>query len=98
MRLSPLSTQGGEGEEDRYKETEERKSTLFDAFDEDAIPFGVVDNVKLIKKKGRKADGDDDSSGCELGSVKQSPSHTASDDEEEKKDFAYKLVDDDMNS
>ena len=68
-------------------------STQFDTVEsnsDDAIAFEVADEVKLKDKKRCKA-GADSSDECELDSVKNSQSEL--EDEEEKKDLAYKLVD-----
>ena len=69
-------------------------STLFDTIasnQDDAIPFDFKDDITLIDKKGKKVHFEHSSDECEL--VQHKSQTDSEDEEEEKKDFAYKLVD-----
>ena len=92
--LTPQATQENEESSGRYT-TSKRMSTLFDTLgsnQDDAIPFDFKDDVTLIDKKGKKVHFEDSSDECELKSLQSD----FEDEEEEKKDLAYKLVDVDV--
>ena len=89
--LTPLATLETQVSTNRY--TNEKMSTHFETIEsnrDDAMPFEVMDEIKLKDKKRSKGSADSLDE-CELDLVKNSQSE--SEDEEEKKDLAYKLVD-----
>ena len=89
--LVPLATLETQVSTNRY--TNEKMSTHFETIEsnrDDAMPFEVMDEIKLKDKKRSKGSADSLDE-CELDLVKNSQSE--SEDEEEKKDLAYKLVD-----
>ena len=89
--LTPLATLETQVSTNRY--TNKNMSTHFETIEsnrDDAMPFEVMDEIKLKDKKRSKGSADSLDE-CELDLVKNSQSE--SEDEEEKKDLAYKLVD-----
>ena len=93
--LTPLATLETQVSTNRY--TNKKMSTHFDTIEsnrDDAIPFEVVDEIKLKDKKRSKGSADSLDE-CELDLVKNSQSE--SEDEEEKKDLLTSLLIDEVD-